>query len=191
MKVLLLGAHCDDIELGLGATLNKNRNWDTTAVVAAANNHEEFSRNALSSLGVKNQHYGDFKIENFLLCRQAIYEYLEPFSETDPDVIFVTAPDHHEDHIILYEKTIRLFHNSSILTYRPSIRNNPNFFTDTYEQVSKEDLEAKMAAISVYPFAPSKAYMQESTIFSHASLAGVYIQQEFAEAFRTFRRIGV
>ena len=84
MKVLFLGSHCDDIELGCGGTIFKHRNdWQITcAVFMTEGSHINYpnlsrhSKDALNILEVKDVRHFNFPVNKHWNHRQKIWEEL-------------------------------------------------------------------------------------------------------------------
>lgn len=197
-KVLFLAAHCDDIELGCGATVHKysRQDWSCRALVLAwgtkdGNCLRDAARDALHSLGVCEVQFGDFVPTTFQCHRQRIWEALKEQDETyRPDVVFTTHPDEHQDHATLYAETLRNFRRASVFSYRPSTRNCPDYTPSYYVMVSKENVDAKIASLRHYKIYRKKQYMDPRVVEAQMRIDGVYVEAEFAEAFVVRKLMG-
>jgi LmbE family N-acetylglucosaminyl deacetylase len=128
IKILCLGAHCDDIEIGCGGTLlrllEKHKNSEVHWVVFSSDPRRE--REARSSAEIFLRHGGNkmIQIENFRngffpYVGGQIKEYFETLKEEfSPDVIFTHyRMDLHQDHRTVSELTWNTFRDHLILEY--------------------------------------------------------------------------
>lgn len=158
LKVLCLGAHCDDIEIGCGATILRlldslsevSVRWE---VFSGSPVRQEEARNSASDF-LENCHdkeiiLHDFKESFFPSCREEIKEQFELMKKSyNPAVIFTHyKADHHQDHRVLAELTWNTFRDHLILEYEiPKYEGdlgNPNVFVP----ISRGIAERKTAAI--------------------------------------------
>ena len=128
LKVLCLGAHSDDIEIGCGGTLisliEKFPDSEFLWVVFSASNHRKTE--ALNSARLyleKIQHkeilIADFRDSFFPYIGKEIKEYMGALRQRmDPDVIFTTyRHDFHQDHRLISELTLNTFRNHLIYEF--------------------------------------------------------------------------
>tara|TARA_Y100000034_G_scaffold21066_1_gene24234 strand:+ start:548 stop:1159 length:612 start_codon:yes stop_codon:yes gene_type:complete len=202
MKVLFIGSHCDDLELGCGATIHKHRNdWDIHCSVICTEGRnsdgilvsiQHLAEKALSSLGVKNFYFDRFPPDHFAESRQLLWERLQFLKEkVKPDVVITQASDEHQDHETLHKESVRVFRQNTLLAYHvyPSQR---CFNHDTFEIVEEENVKAKLRCAEVYgSFYASKHYFKEENIVAKLRTNGIYPNCEFAEIYQTITRIGV
>ena len=202
MKVLFLGCHSDDIELGCAATINKHKeDWDIACCVFCTQGYkneklediEHIARNSLKSIGVEHLKFYKFSPDNFYKNRQEIWIKLKEFKkEFNPDVIFTQIADEHQDHVTLNQESIRVFREKTLISYMPIILSQRSLSPDTYEIVSNEDVVAKLKCISYYrEFYKNKNYLSENNVVALLRANGIYVQSEFAESYKTITRIGV
>lgn len=194
MNVLFLGCHCDDIELGCGATIHKYRNvWNITCVTLSSSGpkgkYPELyvtSSKSLEFLGasnIKNMWFETLEFEN---NREEIWETLFDLnSELSPQIVFTQEIDEQQDHATLYRETLRNFKKSTVLTYRATSRSCPNFHANWYEIVSEQDVAAKIKALEHYDvYIGKKRYFDPEVIRSALVADGVYVESLYAECFR-------
>jgi LmbE family N-acetylglucosaminyl deacetylase len=127
-RVLCLGAHSDDIELGAGGTLLKltreTRDLEVWWIVFSAPGRRtgEANRSAADFLkGVSNRQVkiGSFRESYFPGEWSAIKDWLEEIkTRFDPDIVFTHyRGDRHQDHRIVSDLTWNTFRNHLILEY--------------------------------------------------------------------------
>jgi len=142
-SILLLGAHCDDIEIGCGGTIQRllldNPDLQVNWVIFSANNlrKKEAEKSVsifLQQSGVLNLRIKTFKNGYFPQEWGEIKDYFEVLKrEINPDIIFTHyREDLHQDHRIISELTWNTFRNHLILEYEiakyDSDLGKPNFF---------------------------------------------------------------
>jgi len=126
--ILCLGAHCDDIEIGCGATLLKLVEeypaLSVTWVVFSSNKRraEEARASAAEFLGAsvsKKLLILEHRNGYFPYCGAEIKDSFESLKrEPEPDLIFTHyGLDRHQDHRIVSELTWNTFRNHFILEY--------------------------------------------------------------------------
>jgi LmbE family N-acetylglucosaminyl deacetylase len=127
-RILCLGAHSDDIEIGVGGTLLKLvaqcSDLEVWWVVFSASGEraEEARRSAdefLSSVSYKQVEIASFRESYFPSEWPAIKERFEEIkAKIDPDLVFTHyRNDRHQDHRILSDLTWNTFRNHLILEY--------------------------------------------------------------------------
>jgi|APSaa5957512535_1039671.scaffolds.fasta_scaffold217016_2 N-acetylglucosamine malate deacetylase 1 len=199
-RVLILGSHCDDIELGCGGTLHKHRNnWKTTCAVfmkhgdhIGLKNLYKSSEMALTTLGVQDVRHYDLPVNDHHKHRQEIWKKLHELEkEIQPDLVITQQPDEHQDHETMYKETIRNFRKSSVLSYRSSIRNCMNFEYHVFEPLSSDDVLAKQEALKIYDMYTDKVYFKPENIEAMLRVQGIYVEEEFAEIFGSIKIVGL
>lgn len=126
--VLLLGAHCDDIEIGCGATvLRLKQRFPNLAVYWVVISSGELRRAEAEKCaglfldGIKQQTIVIKGFQNAYFPAQwaAIKDYFNELGRTvDPDIVFTHyRNDLHQDHRVVSELTWNTFRNHLILEY--------------------------------------------------------------------------
>jgi LmbE family N-acetylglucosaminyl deacetylase len=193
-RVLFLGCHCDDVELGCGALVHKlSGAWEvhslTLARSVAGGRHRDrlmaVQARSLGRLGVRHSDTLDFPTCSFHRHRQAIWEALRDAGQrVRPQAVFTQAADEHQDHGVLYDETLRAFRGVTLLAYRvlPSC---PLFAADCFEEVSREDVDAKLDGLREYDGVfPDKDYLRPDVVEADLRLNGLRIGVPYAEGFR-------
>jgi len=196
MKVVFLGCHCDDIELGCGATINKNRNnWEiycytfsNSSSFNSLNHLSDISKKSLEILGCKNSYYFNFETNNFWKKRQEIWENIKSIEEEiSPDMVFTHFKDEHQDHEVIYKETIRNFSNKNIFLYRPSMSYISEFNVNYIEKISADDLSNKIKAVGLYKDYIHKPYCIPKNIEAQCRVIGIKSGIELSEGFEIYR----
>ena len=191
MRVLFLGCHCDDIELGCGATIHKKKTWNTTCVVLSStglkNSYPDLSthcRAAMLDIGVKDVRFFDFPPSFFPYHRQEIWETLNKINdEIKPDIVFTQEEDDHQDHTVLAQETRRNFRYSSVIRYTV-MRSCMGFMPNLFVTLSNADMEAKIKALGHYSMYKNKNFFRPENVEAQLRASGVYLDEEFVEAFQ-------
>ena len=200
-RLLFLGAHPDDIELGCGALIHNVGNKSEMLCVTLSDNQknpllknvvEEHYR-SMAELGVPRENVvlRDFTTRLFHDSRQEILEYfLKLRKDFKPDIIFVhSKQDIHQDHNTMTEEALRAFRGITVLGF-DVVRSSYNFFPHFLVEVSEEDANAKVQALAQYETYVDKYYFQpellQATMIRHGTLA----ERPFAEGFDILRIVG-
>jgi len=160
-RVLFLGAHPDDIELGCGALLHHIlKQTDVLCVTLSDNQKNPDLKNvksehyeAMAVLGVSEEKIilGPFTTRIFPDSRQEILEYfLKLRQDFKPDLIFVhSMHDLHQDHNVMTEEALRAFRGITVLGF-DVVRSSYDFFPHFLVEVTEEDVDKKVEALSKY-----------------------------------------
>ncbi|MGC1582340.1 MAG: PIG-L deacetylase family protein [Candidatus Acidiferrales bacterium] len=192
LKILCLGAHSDDIEIGCGGTILRllsTYNVESVWVVfGASNQREQEARNSaalfLSSarkkeIIVKNFHDGFFPFEG-----TKIKEYFEELKTTAPDIIFThQRKDAHQDHRLLAELTWNTFRNHLVLEYEipkyDGDMGQPNVFVPLERSIYEQKVEYLMQAFATQR---SKQWFDRDTFLGLMRLRGMECVSHSAHA---------
>jgi LmbE family N-acetylglucosaminyl deacetylase len=195
LKILCLGAHCDDIEIGCGGTLLRVMEehlidklyW---VVFASTPARAEEARNSaeafLSRVNNKEIVIMDFK-DGFLFNSAAeiksAFEKIK--SDFDPHVVFThSGHDLHQDHSLLSRLTWNTFRSHLILEYEiPKYDGDlgvPNFFV----RLRKELVDQKIDNLLTYYKSQGGKHWFDRELFSALPrIRGMECAHEYAEAF--------
>jgi LmbE family N-acetylglucosaminyl deacetylase len=187
-RVLAVGAHTDDIELGCGAYLNRLRREGSEIALAAFSRAElslgpdmapdtlevEFRR-AAARLDVTDRvHMGTIPVRHFPEHRQELLEELVAIRrEFAPDLVLtMNGDDSHQDHEVTHAETVRAFRGTTVLGYETPWNQRVGRH-DLFVEVQPEDVEMKVAMLAEYK--------------SQAVLKRSYMDPDFVKSAATFR----
>lgn len=197
LRILCLGAHCDDIEIGCGASLRKLIEREHGVEVAwhvfssnparareANTSAELFLQGAVST----RVEVRDFRNGYFPYVAADIKDYFETLKRgINPDIVFTHyGQDRHQDHRTISELTWNTFRNHQILEYEiPKFDGDlgaPNVFIP----VSDAQADFKVATIlECFASQESKNWFDARTFNALLRLRGVECNAPagLAEAF--------
>jgi LmbE family N-acetylglucosaminyl deacetylase len=197
LKILCLGAHSDDIEIGCGGTLLKLLHdcpdshvmW----VVFSANGQRrqealESAKAFLEKAGTEKIITKSFKESCFPYVGETIKGYFENLkSIIDPDLIFTHyRHDLHQDHRVVSELTWNTFRRHQILEYEiPKYDGDlgqPNFYVPLTQNLGKAKVKLLMDG---FPSQRSKPWFTVDVFYSLLRLRGIESNSstKYAEAF--------
>jgi len=202
LRVLCLGAHCDDIEIGCGGTLLKlaeeYKKIRVKWVVFSSNKirKKEAKKSAalfLDQLENKLIEILDFKDGFFPASWSDIKNRFEEFKDFSPDIIFTHYRDDlHQDHRVINELTWNTFRDHLILEYEivkyDGDLGNPNFFVPLTE---KHFYKKKEILFECFKSQLDKQWFDNSLLEALPRIRGVQSasQTKFAEAYYTRKLI--
>ena len=200
-RVLFLGAHPDDIELGCGALLHHIvKQTDALCVTLSDNQKNPDLRNVKSEhfdsmavLGVPGEKivFGPFTTRVFPDSRQEILEYfLSLRRDFNPDLIFVhSKQDVHQDHLTMTDEALRAFRGITVLGF-DVVRSSYGFFPHFLVEVTEEDVEKKIEALACYETYRDRYYFNRELTRSIMIRHGALAECPFAEGFDILRIVG-
>jgi LmbE family N-acetylglucosaminyl deacetylase len=197
LRVLCLGAHSDDIEIGCGGTLlqlAKTRprpefRWVVwSAVGARASEARRGARRFLGPSAREAVRLHEFRDGYFPAQFAAIKDSFETLaSEFKPDIVLTHArDDRHQDHRVISDLTWNTFRNQIILEYEIPKWDGDLGQPNLYVPVSRgAALRKARALISVFGTQRSKDWFSEETFLGLMRLRGMECRAKdgFAEAF--------
>jgi len=200
-RVLFLGAHPDDIELGCGALIHHIAPLSDVLCVTLSDNQKnpllknvvEEQYKAMAALGLTKDKVvlGQFTTRIFQDARQDILEYfLKLRNDFKPDIIFVhSKQDVHQDHNTMTDESLRAFRGITLLGF-DVVRSSYGFFPNFLVEVSEEDVNAKIEALSQYETYRDKYYFNSELTRSIMVRHGALAEVSFAEGFDILRIVG-
>jgi LmbE family N-acetylglucosaminyl deacetylase len=196
-RILCLGSHCDDIEIGCGGTLLKLSEQLPQVEVywvvfssdqVRAREATDSAHSFLEHVNGKTIAIKDFRNSFFPFIGASIKEYFEGLKEEfSPDLIFTHHRDDlHQDHHLISRLTWNTFRNHLILEYEvPKYDGDlgaPNVFTHLDEAVCRRKIQYLMTH---FKSQLDKQWFDEETFWALLRLRGVESNapSKYAEAF--------
>lgn len=200
-RVLFLGAHPDDIELGCGALIHKIAPFTRLLCVTLSDNQknpllsnivrEHYQSMAVLGVPQESIVLGPFTTRIFPNNRQEILEYfLKLRREFDPDLIFVhSRQDVHQDHNTMTDEALRAFRGITVLGF-DVVRSSNGFFPHFLVEVSEDNVNKKIEALACYETYRDKYYFNSELTRSIMVRHGALAERPFAEGFDILRIVG-
>ena len=197
LKLVALGAHCDDIEIGCGGAILKLINdYNVTEIkwIVFASN-EQRKKEAITGAkkfldGLKNVEITVLDYNDAYLSQSAyeIKDFFEALKkQISPDVIFTHyRDDRHQDHRLISDLTWNTFRDHFILEYEiPKYDGDlgqPNFFIALNEEIAAKKVKYVMES---YESQSKKHWFDEETFYSLLRLRGIESANinKYSEAF--------
>ncbi len=204
-RVLAVGAHTDDVEIGCGATLARLVEEGAEARVIAFSRAEQslpegypldaLEKECRRSFGHLGLEAGAVTVHHFPVRRlgehrQDILEELVAVARSyAPDLVLShNSSDSHQDHEVIHHESVRAFRGSSVLGYEIPW-NQSEHVIDTYWEVDDRHLKVKSRMLGEYRTQQVKgrSYMTDEFVYSAATFRGFQARMQYAEAFETVR----
>ncbi len=196
-RILCLGAHSDDIEIGCGGTilklLDQSQDVDIHWVVFSATEKRkeealESANSFLKNANSKTILIQEFRERFFPYIGLEIKEFFDQLSkELSPDLILTHyRNDLHQDHRLISELTWNAFRNHMILEYEipkyDGDLGNPNFFVHLDELTFQQKVSY---LVQHFQTQSNKQWFDEETFSSILRLRGIESNapDRYAEAF--------
>jgi LmbE family N-acetylglucosaminyl deacetylase len=195
--VLFLGAHCDDIEIGCGATILRLREKMPLAELrwVIFSSDDSRKREALESARrFLGEDSGDrVRVESFrdgylpFSAAEVKDVFEEIKGEVQPDLIFTHyRHDLHQDHRLVCELTWNTWRNHTILEYEIPKYDGDLGQPNAFVKVSTDQMEHKVKTVlEVFATQGSKDWFDADTLKALMRLRGVEsgAGERYAEAF--------
>jgi LmbE family N-acetylglucosaminyl deacetylase len=196
-RILCLGAHSDDIEIGCGGTvlrwLEENPGLEIYWVVLSSGRErkkEALKSAALFLKGARKSkvHVEDFRDGFFPYNGAAIKEYVEALKKRfSPDIVLTHyRHDRHQDHRVVSDLTWNAFRRELILEYEiPKYDGDlgqPNLFVPLPQSLCRRKIQY---ILEIFKTQRVKDWLTEDTLQAILRLRGVecHAPQKWAEAF--------
>ena len=197
LRVLCIGAHCDDIEIGCAGTLAtlQRRGASITIDWAILSGPKERRREAMHGrrLIVRPANrglvaFGALPDGRFPAHYDDIKNFFEDLKrESRPDLVFChERDDRHQDHRIVNEMTWNTFRDNVVLEYEIPKWDGGLGQPNIYVPLTSREAHAKAAALlKAYPSQAGKPWFKSETFMALLRLRGVecHASSGYAEAF--------
>ncbi|MDA8928122.1 PIG-L family deacetylase [Gammaproteobacteria bacterium] len=175
MKVLFIGAHFDDIEIGCGGTAARlvREGHDVESIVMTHSGYSDEEGNlvrdaevarregleGLQTLGISHIHELNLKTGRVEYTLDLIHELERTIKSISPDLVFTHwIADVHQDHSAIGRATLNVCRKTaSILMYRSnwyrsSMNFSPRIFVDTsdYFQIKKKAINCHVSEVTKF-----------------------------------------
>ena len=198
-KIMAIAPHIDDVELGAGATIHHlGKSNEVYYVGLSLPPHidpntflEEFRESSrILGLDPKRIILRNFNPRNLFDARSEILQlFYDLNKEVKPDLVFIpNSQDMHQSHEVVFAEARRAFKFTTILGYELPW-NSMDFSMDVFITITKEDVEAKVAAINAYRTQKSRLFFSNDIVGDLARVRGKQIGREYAECFELTRLI--
>jgi LmbE family N-acetylglucosaminyl deacetylase len=194
--ILLLGAHCDDIEIGCAGTVSRlvasypqaRFVWVT---LASEDGRGTETRRAAERLlaGTRDAvvRIEAFRASYFPHAGPALKDCFETLKPYAPDLIFTHCRgDLHQDHRVVHELTWNTFRDHAILEYEIPKFDGDLGAPNVYVPLTRAQLQAKCELLlDCFPSQASRRWFSRETFEAVARLRGIECNADegYAEAF--------
>jgi LmbE family N-acetylglucosaminyl deacetylase len=196
-RILLLGAHCDDIEIGCGATLQvlaarypaMELRWTVFSTPGERAAETRKAARLLLPDGIPIEFdLRTFRESYFPYIGAEIKDCVQSISrEFSPDLIFThSADDKHQDHRLISELTRNAYRDHLILEYEVSKYDADLSSPNVFVPASREQVNKKVTSLmDAFASQRTKYWFTEDTFTSLMRLRGVESRSPsgYAEAF--------
>jgi LmbE family N-acetylglucosaminyl deacetylase len=197
LRILCIGAHCDDIEIGCGGTLRALQTRGQTQVIdwvvlSGTEDRRRETQRAWRML-VRPASRGELMFRDFPDGRfPGVYIEIKGFCESlkrraDPDLILChERDDRHQDHRVVNEMIWNTFRRNVVLEYEVPKWDGGLGQPNVYVPLSAKDVDAKVdALLKSYPSQAGRDWFTRDTFMAMLRLRGLECRSPsgYAEAF--------
>lgn len=206
MKVLAIGAHADDVELGLGGTIarhvSKNdnvhiliitdseyKNFDGTKIRTKKTACQEALK-AARIMGVNKVNFLDYKTKEVKYDVNLIEDINAVIDQVEPDVIYTHWDgDINQDHSAIAQATIVAGrHVPRILMYRSNWYKSYKHFENNFYVDITDFIQTKIDAVKAHKSEHERRGSKWSDFFKYnCRIAGQEVGVEYAESFQVIK----
>ena len=196
LTILLVGAHCDDIEIGCGgAVLRLVSRYPTARFVWVTLSSD--SRRANETLAAASRllagaadplvRVEEFKGSYFPHCGPALKDYFETLKSFNPDLILTHCRhDLHQDHRVTNELTWNTFRDHAILEYEIPKFDGDLGAPNVFFALTRAEMKRKCdILLECFPSQLQRQWFTRDTFEALARLRGIECNapEGYAEAF--------
>lgn len=195
-SILVLGAHCDDIEIGCGATVAllaaRHPSARFTWVTFSADDEREAETRAAATRLLRGAPNAEVRVERFRgsyfpHAGPELKDCFESLKGCAPDLVLTHCRhDLHQDHRVVNELTWNTFRDHNIWEYEIPKFDGDLGVPNVFVPLSRADIERKCQVLmECFPSQRSRSWFTPDTFLGLARLRGIECQapEGFAEAF--------
>jgi len=195
-RILLVGAHPDDIEVMCGGTMSKyqGKTAEVKSIIFAPCLENPFNEGILENyatsmklLGIKEAISHDYPRDLLDMNLQDIRDSLHGLKvEFNPEVIFChSMSDFHQDHRAIASACHAIFRDSAIILSGETMKSPVHFMPNFFIVLSYENMVNKFRLLNLYNDQAWRVDVVESV----AKFRGYQASTSYAEAFEVWRMI--
>jgi len=177
-KIIIFAAHPDDIEIGMGGTLNQLKKHKPKIIVFAdtvlyngPTIREEFYESMKNFDATLMTFRVDDLQSNMVPIRELIWS-----KKDDCDIVFSTSKrSTHQDHRVIGQAVNDIMLEKTVFFFE-DIRSGQNQYMNCYNPISSDDLTAKYRMIDCYKTQKKRHYTTEDAIATMARFRGGQIK---------------
>jgi LmbE family N-acetylglucosaminyl deacetylase len=194
--ILLVGAHCDDIEIGCGGSVQRLLSKHPTARFVWVTLSSDAQRGAETRAAAARLLEGaadvivrveEFKASYFPHCGPALKDYFETLKAFKPDLILTHCRhDLHQDHRVVNELTWNTFRDHAVLEYEIPKFDGDLGAPNVFFALSRAEMKRKCdVLIECFPSQRQRQWFSRDTFEAIARLRGIECNapEGYAEAF--------
>lgn len=191
LRMLVVGAHPDDVEIGMGGTIHRRAHggWDVTVLTMSGGGNggdpvrrRKEAHRAAEVLGARlvMEDLPDGSMADDRITVEAVERAV---AEASPDVVVVhSESDTHQDHRAVHRATLVACRKVARLACYQSPSATAAYRPNRFIELSEVDVQAKLAAIAAHHSqAANRWYLDEDLLRSTARYWGRFSQTRYAE----------
>jgi N-acetylglucosamine malate deacetylase 1 len=197
-KILFVGAHPDDIEIGCGGTLFKLKEDNEIHIITFSHCEDSVPKgfkagaikedflNAMEYMKPNSFFIYDVPVRRFPEYRQEILDTLCRIKENlQPDVVFYLSHiDTHQDHEVIANECYRAFKSSCTLITYESTKNNTESEYNYIVKLEEKHVKQKIELLNCYKTQMFRPYFNNEMFMAKLRYKGFITGNEFAEVFK-------
>jgi LmbE family N-acetylglucosaminyl deacetylase len=196
-RLLVVGAHPDDVEIGVGGTVHRlvRRGWDATVLTLTRGagggdprQRADEAAGAARVLGARlvMEEFPDGAVDDSSATVRAIERVVQ---DVDPEIVLVHSEnDTHQDHRAVHRATLVAARRVQRLACYQSPSATVDFRPNRFVELRETDLEAKLAAIRAHHSqSRTRRYLDEDLIRATARYWGRFSNAHYIEPLELFR----
>jgi len=205
MKVICIGSHPDDVELGMAGTIARHteRNDDLRVILCtfggvsgSPTERKREAHEALHILGVDKSYMLDYPISGLNNPTNEFVKVIKKIiTEFGPDRVYTHSPrDYHQVHVSVSKSVVRATQDvKQILFYETISSTTPDFRPNAYVDITNH-IDVKVNSLKAHGTQAIRSYLQPNVLRSLANTRYVWGKvgpnpEGFAEAFEIYKFI--